>query len=70
MNGFVFAATNDVLDFGIKVLTARIFGVKNSKSNKEFEKYLLGELENIKNFWEGKNYKEDKILQGFRDTIF
>lgn len=67
MNSLTFAATRDVLDLGVKVLTARITGVKNSKSNDEFEKFLHEELQGFKKFWKDKDYKEDKILQGFRD---
>lgn len=62
-----FQVSDEVFRLGVKVLTIQIIGVENAKSNKGFEKYLLGELENIKNFWKGKNYKEDKILKGFRD---
>lgn len=67
MTNLVFAITNDVLDLEIKVLTAKVVGVKNSNSNDEFEKFLHEELQGIKKFWKDKDYKEGKILQGFRD---
>ncbi len=62
-----FSVTHEVLDLGIQVQTLRISDITNSKENTDFEKFKKRELENIKAFWEGKNYKDDPILAGFRE---
>jgi len=62
-----FNVTKEVLNLGVKVITARIIGVNNSEINQDFEIYKNEELENIKKKLTGKNYKDDPILQGFRD---
>jgi len=67
MKKLTFQVTNDVLNLGVKILTAQISNVRNSKFNPDFEGYLKKELEEIKAFWNNKQYKEDLVLQGFRD---
>src|SRR3989344_5849238 len=62
-----FNVTREVLNLGVKILTAQISGVKVEKANSKFEIYKYKELENIKNLLISENYNEDKILQGFRD---
>ena len=62
-----FSVTKEVLDLGVKILTARITGVQNSSSNPEFEKLKNSELEKIKQQWLEKKYKDDSVLIGFRD---
>jgi DNA/RNA-binding domain of Phe-tRNA-synthetase-like protein len=67
MRDFSFSVIKDVLDLGVKIITARISGVKNVKSNHEIDLFIKNELEKIKQQWAGKNWKEDSILQGFRE---
>lgn len=67
MRDFSFSTQKEVLDLGVKIITARITDVKNSDSNADFEIYKNTELEKIKNQWEGKKYKDDPVLAGFRD---
>ncbi|MBL7142331.1 MAG: tRNA ligase [Candidatus Pacebacteria bacterium] len=67
MRDLSFRVTKEVLDLGIKILTARIVGVQNSDLNAEFENYKNSELEKVKQEWEGKKYKDDPVLAGFRD---
>lgn len=67
MRELVFKADQSVLDLGVKIVTYRVSGIQNSRSNEEFENYKNLELENIKKAWEGKKYKDDPILAGFRD---
>lgn len=67
MRNLKFSVTKEVLDLGVKVITARITGVRNTDSNAEFEIYKNSELEKIKRQWEGKKYKDDPVLVGFRD---
>ncbi len=62
-----FTATKEVLDLGVKIITARITGVQNADSNAEFEFFKNVELEKIKGTWAGKDYKDDSVLAGFRD---
>jgi DNA/RNA-binding domain of Phe-tRNA-synthetase-like protein len=67
MRDLKFSATKEVLDLGVKILTARITNVQNSDSNIEFDKFKNSELEKIKQQWVGKKYKDDSVLAGFRD---
>lgn len=62
-----FSITDEVVSLGVKVLTVQISGVKNTTSIPEFNEYLQKELDQRKNSWQNKNYKEDSILQGFQD---
>lgn len=62
-----FRVSDDILKLGVKVLIAQIVGGVNSKSNREFEVYLKDELEDVKKIWQGKDLKNDPVLQGFRD---
>jgi DNA/RNA-binding domain of Phe-tRNA-synthetase-like protein len=66
MRDLTFNVTREVLDIGVKILTARVVGIKNTDSNPEFEIYKNSELEKVKRQWEGKKYKDDPILAGFR----
>ena len=67
MKDLKFEVTKEVLDLGVKIITARIVGVQNTDSNSDFEVYKNEELEKIKQAWEGKKYKDDPVLEGFRD---
>ena len=67
MKEFSFTADQGVLDLGIKIVTARIFGVKNSDQNADFEDLKKKELEEIGSILSGKKYNDDLILDGFRD---
>ena len=67
MRNFSFSTQKEVIDLGVKIITARITDIKNSDSNADFETYKNAELENIKQQWEGKKYKDDPVLTGFRD---
>jgi len=46
VRNLAFSATKEVLDLGVKILTARITGVQNTDSNADFETYKDSELEN------------------------
>lgn len=67
MKDLSFKVTQEVLDLGVKILTARITGVANSDTSPAFEMYKNTELEKIKSQWKDKKYKDDPILEGFRD---
>lgn len=67
MNKFSFSVTSQVLDLGVKIIGARITGTKNSLDSLEFGKYKQQKLQQITLDWQNKNYKDDHILQGFRD---
>lgn len=67
MRDLTFSVTKEVLDLGVKIITARITGVQNTDSNVDFETYKNSELEKVKREWEGKKYKDDPVLAGFRD---
>lgn len=67
MNKLIFKITDEVAKLGVRILTLSLSNLKNSKTNPEFEEYLKQELINIGNFWQGKNYKDDLVLRGFRD---
>lgn len=67
MKDLSFSVSKEVSDLGVKVITARISALKNFDSNTEFENYKTSELAKIKLDWEGKKYKDDPILVGFRD---
>lgn len=62
-----FHITKEVVDLGVIGLMARIINIKNSKTNDNFEAYLQEELKKVKDYWIDKNYKEDFILDGFRE---
>lgn len=66
MRPLSFTMSPEVSNLGIKGLMSRIYNVKNTKSNPEFDTYLENELRSIKKQWEGKDYKADLVLQGFR----
>ena len=67
MRDLKFAVSEEVSDLGVKIVAARITDVKNTESNPEFEDFKNSELENVKRQWDGKKYKDDPILAGFRD---
>lgn len=69
MNGrkLAFSVSREVLDLGVKIQTLRISGVTNSTESSDFEELKKKELENVRSFWGGRNYKDDPILTGFRD---
>lgn len=67
MRNFSFGTQKEVIDLGVKIITARITDLKNADSNTDFEFYKQAELENIRKQWEGKKYKDDPVLTGFRD---
>ena len=67
MRDLSFSVTKEVVDLGVKIITARITGVQNTNSNTEFETYKNSELEKVKQEWESKKYRDDPILAGFRD---
>lgn len=67
MKDFEFNVNQSVLNLGVKIITARIDGVKNSKTDKEFEEYKKVELNKIKNKFINTKYKDDPILEGFRN---
>ncbi len=67
MKPLSFTVSEDVLNLGVKIVTARISNLTNSEVNAEFEEYKNSELEKIKNEWASKKYKDDPILAGFRD---
>lgn len=67
MKDLKFIITNEASILGIKVLTARLTGVKNEKSTTELDQYIKSELDRIKEYWRNRNYEEDEILLGFRD---
>lgn len=66
MRTLKFSITQEVSNLGVKGIMSRIQGVKNAKNNSEFDNYLVLELQNLKQQWQGKDYKADLIIQGFR----
>lgn len=62
-----FTVTKEVLDIGVKIQTVQIMGATNVKSTPELNRILTQELGKIKTLWSGKSYKENNILQCFRD---
>ncbi len=46
MRDLKFEITKEVLDLGVKIITARIAGVQNTESNVDLETYKNAELEN------------------------
>lgn len=67
MRNFSFSTQKEVIDLGVKIITARVTDIENGDSNADFETYKNVELENIKQQWAGKKYKNDPVLAGFRD---
>lgn len=67
MRDLTFTVTKEVLDLGVKIITARITGAQNADSNADFETYKNWELEKVKQQWDVKKYKDDPVLAGFRD---
>jgi len=67
MRKFSFNTQKEVLDLGVKIVTARITNTQNTDSNTDFETYKNLELEKVKRQWAGKKYKDDPVLAGFRD---
>lgn len=67
MKDLSFTVTKDVLDLGVKIVTARISNIINTESNPDFDVYKDSELEKLKTEWFGKKYKDDPILEGFRN---
>jgi DNA/RNA-binding domain of Phe-tRNA-synthetase-like protein len=67
MRDLKFEVKKEVLDLGVKIITARIVGVQNTDLNADFEIYKDAELEKVKQGWAGKKYKDDPVLVGFRD---
>lgn len=67
MKNFTFQVIPEVLGLGVKIQTARISNLKNTKSTDELDKYINSELQKIRASWHGKIYKDDPILVGFRE---
>ena len=67
MREFTFKVEKEVSDLGVKVITARIIGIQNTDSDTSFEEYKNSVLEEIKEQWKDKNYKDDLVLEGFRE---
>lgn len=67
MKPFSFSVTQDVLDLGVKIVTTRISGVTNFKTNAKLDEFIQNALSEIKQKRQDKNRKDDSILQGFRD---
>ncbi len=67
MKPLAFTTQKEVIDLGVKIITARISNVQNTDTNSEFEAYKNSELEKLKADWEGKKYKDDPVLEGFRN---
>lgn len=67
MRTLTFSVTQEVLDLGVKIITARISGMENRKTSEAIDEYVTESLRNVQEKWYGKNWKEDAILQGFRD---
>lgn len=67
MNNFSFSVTQEVFDLGVRIIGIKITDMHNASENPEFEIYKKEKLEQVTKDWQGKNYKEDSILQGFRD---
>jgi len=66
MRPLTFTITQEVLDLGVKGIMSRVKGVKNTKNNSDFDIYLESELVRLKQELQGKNYKDDLVIQGFR----
>lgn len=66
MKNISFKVTDEVLNLGVKIVTAQISDVTNTDLNPDFEVYKNSELDKLKVEWEGKKYKEDPVLEGFR----
>jgi DNA/RNA-binding domain of Phe-tRNA-synthetase-like protein len=67
MRAFSFSVRQEVLALGLKIITARISRVRNSASSDDFIAYRDKELAKIRSRWQGKSYKDDPVLTGFRD---
>jgi DNA/RNA-binding domain of Phe-tRNA-synthetase-like protein len=67
MKNLDFIVTEDVIKLGVKIITARVSGIKNIKNTPELDLYINSELEKIKAKWEGESFKENPILLGFRE---
>ncbi|PIR92729.1 tRNA ligase [Candidatus Falkowbacteria bacterium CG10_big_fil_rev_8_21_14_0_10_44_15] len=71
MRELQFSVTPEVLNLGVKIITARISDIHNTSENSDFELYKTAELEHIRNDlaqkFAGKKYNDDPILAGFRD---
>ena len=67
MRPLTFAADEEVLNLGVKILTARVSNIKNTKSSPTLDSFIEEELVKIKTYWQDKDYKQDPILQGFKE---
>ncbi len=69
MKDLKFTVSKDVLKLGVKIVTLLIAEIKNTKSSNELDDYLTKELHTLSNHLNeiNYNYKEDKVLMGFRD---
>lgn len=67
MHEIKFTANSDVLNLGVKIVTALVMNIKNEDLNPAFEKYKKTELEVLKEKFANKKYKDDPVLEGFRE---
>jgi DNA/RNA-binding domain of Phe-tRNA-synthetase-like protein len=67
MKDLKFSVTKEILQLGVKIITARITDVQNSDLNPQFENFKNSELEKIRQEFGGEPYEEDPILAGFRE---
>lgn len=67
MKQISFKVTEEVLNLGVVVQTIQINGIQKNKQTQDLDLYIKKELQKIRKVWEGKNYKDDPVLQGFRD---
>lgn len=66
MRPLSFTVSQDVLDLGLKIVTARISGLVNTEESEDLEAYKETELEKVKAQFADKKYKDDPVLEGFR----
>jgi DNA/RNA-binding domain of Phe-tRNA-synthetase-like protein len=67
MTEIKFKANSDVLNLGVKIITALVMNIKNEDLNSAFEEYKKSELAILKEKFANKKYKDDPILEGFRE---
>ncbi len=67
MKKILFTIDNKVSELGVRIFTAQIFNIQNTKTNNGFEDYLKSELDTVKRYWQNRLLKEDKILKGFHN---
>lgn len=67
MRSLSFFIAPEVAALVVRVVTARIHGIQNPASSAEFDAVRDKELDGARSRWEGKSYKDDPVLQGFRE---